>query len=101
MFVYFYRHNEIIVDIHLNVVVSSELSSLSLSPIVKCKNSTVSANSEPSQSSNIRAKSRPRTNNEEQKMRHRANSDPGRTPKFHENKINSGIKEEFSMTFDP
>ena len=92
MFVYFYRHNEIIVDIHLNVVVSSEASSLSLSPIVKCKNATVSANSEPFPSSNIsRAESSIRENDQEQKMRHRSNSDPGKLLKFHENTIHSGI----------
>ena len=73
IFVYFYRQNDIIVDIHLNVVVSSESSSLSLLPIVKCKKSTVSANSEPFQSTNIRAESKPTGNDQEQKRR-RTNS---------------------------
>ena len=90
IFVYFYRQNDIIVDIHLNVVVSSESSSLSLLPIVKCKKSTVSANSEPFQSTNIRAESKPTGNDQEQK-RHRTNSLPGRLPKFHENNIHSEI----------
>ena len=88
---YFFRHNEIIVDIHLNVVVSSESSSLSVSPaIIRCKNSTVSANSEPAQSSN-RTEISPRENDQQQKMRHRSNSDPGRFIKIHENKIHSEI----------
>ena len=90
IFVYFYRHNDIIVDIHLNVVVSSESSSLSLSPIVKCKKSTVSANSEPFQSTNIRAENKPTGNDQEQKRR-QTNSVPERLPKFPENDIHSEI----------
>ena len=87
-----FRHNEIILDIHLNVVVSSESSSVSVSPaIVRCKNSTVSANSESDQSSNCRTEINPKVNDQQQKMRHRSNSDPGRLTKFHENKIHSEV----------
>ena len=71
---------------------SSESSSVSVSPaIVRCKNSTVSANSESDQSSNSRTEISPKTNDQQQKIRHRSNSDPGKFTKFNENKIHSEV----------
>ena len=51
----------------------------------------MSANSESDQSSNCRTEINPKVNDQQQKMRHRSNSDPGRFIKIHENKIHSEI----------